>query len=244
MSDNTPQFTTAEYSGPAGDRCAVCQQPVTAYYYRVNGKMACASCAERLQRELPQDSHTAFVRGLIFGIGAAIIGLVFYAGFTIVTGLYIGYVSLAVGWLIGKAMMLGSKGKGGRRYQISAVALTYAAVSLAAIPIAIHYQIKARNEGSAIESKQLSSPDGKTAQPEQGKPDSSSPKMSFGAALAQLLLIGLASPFLELQDPVHGVIGLVILLVGLRIAWKITQGSRTVDVQGPYDNSASASSMR
>lgn len=102
--------------------------------------MACASCAERLQRELPQDSHTAFVRGLIFGIGAAIIGLVFYAGFTIVTGLYIGYVSLAVGWLIGKAMMLGSKGKGGRRYQISAVALTYAAVSLAAIPIAIHYQ--------------------------------------------------------------------------------------------------------
>jgi hypothetical protein len=244
MSDNTPQFTTAEYSGPSGDRCAVCQQPVTAYYYRVNGKMACASCAERLQRELPQDSHAPFVRGLIFGIGAAILGLIFYAGFTIITGLYIGYVSLAVGWLIGKAIMLGSKGKGGRRYQISAVALTYAAVSLAAIPITIHYHIKARNEGSTIESKQISSPDDQTAQPGQEKPDSKTPKMSFGAALAQLLLIGLASPFLELQDPLHGVIGLVILLVGLRIAWRITQGSRAFDIQGPYDNSASAASMR
>jgi hypothetical protein len=207
--------------------------------------MACASCAERLQRELPQDSHTAFVRGLVFGIGAAILGLIFYAGFTIVTGIYIGYVSLAVGWLIGKAIMLGSKGRGGKRYQISAVALTYAAVSLAAIPIAIHYQSKARDEGPAIHSRQPLSPDDKTAGPGQAQsPDSSTPKMSLGALLAKLLLIGLASPFLELKDPLHGVIGLVILLVGLQIAWKITQGSRVVDVHGPYDNSASASSMR
>jgi hypothetical protein len=244
MPDNTPQFTTAEYSGPAGDCCAVCQQPVTAYYYRVNGKMACASCAERLQRELPQDSHAAFVRGLVFGIGAAIVGLILYAGFTIVTGLQIGYVSLAVGWLVGKAIMMGSKGRGGRRYQISAVALTYAAVSLAAIPIAIHYHNKARSEGSVSESRQLSSSDDKGSQPKQEQPDSKSPKMSFGAALAQLLLIGLASPFLELQDPLYGVIGLVILLVGLQIAWKITRSSRAFDIQGPYDNSAAASSMR
>jgi len=245
LPEPTPQFITAEYPGSAGgDRCAACNQSITAYYYRVNGKMACESCTERLRRELPQDSHVAYVRGLIFGIIAAILGMIFYAGFTIVTGFYIGYVSLAVGWLVGKAIMLGSKGLGGKRYQIAAVVLTYAAVSLAAVPIAIHYQISAKNERSAIETKSLSSPSDKTAQSEPAKPDSEMPKMSFTAALAQLLLIGLASPFLELQDPLHGVIGLVILLVGIRIAWRITQGSRRLDVQGPYDNSAAASVMR
>jgi len=240
MSDDIPQFTTAEYPGSSGDHCAFCRQPITAYYYRVNGSMACASCAERLRREVPQDSHSAFVRGLVFGIGAAIVGLICYAGFTILTGFYIGYVSLAVGWLIGKAIMVGSKGQGGRRYQVSAVVLTYAAVSLAAIPIAIHYQLKAGNDRSAYEAKQLPSPNHDADQPGQGAPDSG----NFGAALAHLLLIGLASPFLELQDPAHGIIGLVILLVGIQIAWKITRASRVIDVQGPYDNSASASTVR
>jgi hypothetical protein len=86
-----------------------------------------------------KDSHAAFARGLLFGIGAAILGLVLYAAFTIMTGLLVGYVSLAVGWMIGKAMMKGSNGIGGRRYQIAAVLLTYVAVSMAAVPIAIHY---------------------------------------------------------------------------------------------------------
>jgi len=57
----------------------------------------------------------------------------------------------------------------------------------------------------------------------------------------QLLLVGLASPFLELQDPVHGILGLVILLVGMHFAWKITVGSHNADIQGPYNISASAS---
>ena len=38
----------------------------------------------------------------------------------------------------GKAMHLGSRGVGGRRYQLVAVLLTYLAVSLSAVPIAIH----------------------------------------------------------------------------------------------------------
>lgn len=51
----------------------------------------------------------------------------------------------------------------------------------------------------------------------------------------------LASSFLELQDPFHGIIGLVILMVGIRIAWKITVGSQNADIQGPYNISAAAS---
>jgi hypothetical protein len=203
--------------------------------------MACESCVQELERQQPKDSHAGYVRGLLFGIGAAIVGMIFYAGFTIVTGIYIGYVSLAVGWLVGKAIILGSKGIGGRRYQIAAVVLTYAAVSLAAIPIAISYYVKARSESQSIQLKQQNpSTNAANDQPEETQPK---PDQNKGAVLLRLLALGLASPFLELQDPVHGIIGLVILMVGIRIAWQITTGSRRANIQGPYENSA-ATSMR
>jgi hypothetical protein len=177
-------------------------------YYRVNNKMACEGCVLQLQQQLPKDSHAAYVRGMLFGLGAAIIGLIFYAGFTIVTNFYIGYVAFAVGWLVGKAMMLGSKGLGGRRYQIAAAAYTYAAVSIAAIPIAL--------SGQEVSASRLI------------------------AELPRLLLLGLASPFLELQDPAHGIIGLIILMVGIRIAWQITAGTSTANIHGPYNVSAAS----
>jgi hypothetical protein len=236
----TPQFTTAEYSDtPGNDRCVSCNQPLTARYYRVNTRLACESCVQELERQQPKDSHAGYVRGMLFGLGAAIVGMILYAGFTILTGLYFGYVSLAVGWLVGKAIMLGSKGIGGRRYQIAAVVLTYAAVSLAAIPIWISYLAKAKKDSQSIELQQLQRPsNGQITQPDQ-KP--SQPKPGFGSAILQLVLLGLASPFLKLQSPLSGIIGLVILMVGIRIAWRITVGSRRANIQGPYENSAAAS---
>jgi hypothetical protein len=241
FSQTTPQFTTAEYSGSSGgDRCVSCNQPLTARYYRVNTRMACEGCVQELERRQPADSHAGYVRGMIFGIGAAIVGMSGYAGFTILTGLYIGYVSLAVGWLVGKAIMLGSKGIGGRRYQIAAVILTYAAVSLAAVPIAISYHLKAKSQSESVQPQQQQS----TTHAENSHPDQTQPKPkqkpSFGNAILQLLVLGLASPFLEMQDPLHGIIGLIILLVGIRIAWQITAGSRRASIQGPYENSSAA----
>jgi cytochrome b561 len=55
--------------------------------------------------------------------------------------------------------------------------------------------------------------------------------------LGAFLFAGLASPFLELQDPLHGVIGLIILLVGIRIAWKLTAETPT-EVLGPFERAA------
>lgn len=238
LPQTTPQFTTAEYAN-AGDQCVACHRAVTSHYYRVNAKMVCESCIQQLQNRFPRDSHAAYVRGLIFGIGAAILGMILYAGFTILTGFYIGYVSLAVGWLVAKGIMLGSKGIGGRRYQIAAVILTYAAVSIAAVPIALSYKIKEKSaQHTSTQTQQQPSQNEQTTEPEQAGPH---PKPSLAAAL---LLIGLASPFLELQDPLHGVIGLVILVVGIRIAWRMTAGASGLEIQGPYENSAAASGMR
>jgi hypothetical protein len=119
-----PQFGTAEYKSSAGpDRCKSCGTTLTSRYYRVSGALACENCAERLKQQVPKDTHQAFVRGIFFGLGGALLGLSLYAAFGILTGLVIGYVSLAVGYLVGKAIKMGSRGMGGRRYQIAAAIL-------------------------------------------------------------------------------------------------------------------------
>jgi len=142
-------------------------------------------------------------------------------------------------------MMMGSKGIGGRRYQIVAVLLTYAAVSMSAIPIAISMQVKQRREqkqGLANERRQHdqeSAQESSDAPPVEGKSasqNSNQPKGSFLGALGYLALIGLASPFLELQESFGGIIGLVILFVGIRIAWQIT-AAKLPEISGPFQNS-------
>ena len=146
LTNPTPQFGTAEYAGVTGaERCKSCSQSIGSQYYRVNGALTCSYCGEQAKLRAPQDSHQTFVRGLLFGIGGAVLGLIIYAGFGIITGLMLGYISLAVGYIVGKAIMKGTNGLGGRRYQIAAVALTYAAVSLSAIPIGISQIVKHRN---------------------------------------------------------------------------------------------------
>jgi hypothetical protein len=162
-------------------------------------------------------------------------------------------------------MMKGSNGVGGRRYQIAAVLLTYAAVSIAAVPISISQyakQQKAQKEsivkhaaptGMAATGDQATQPGtaASVAEPDESANSAAAgsaasaqstptrkPKMGFGAALGMLALVGLASPFLELQDPLHGIIGLVILFVGIRIAWKLTAGT-PMSILGPFNKSES-----
>ena len=241
----TPQFGTAEYVGtPGNDHCQFCHQLIAGTYYRANDAMACPGCSEKMRGELAKDSHAAFVRGLLFGIGGAIVGLIAYATFTIVTGIVIGYASLAVGWLVGTAMIKGSGGVGGRRYQIAAVLLTYAAVSMAAIPIWIHYagehkpahtqRQPANSDSEQSDSEDQSSSSGSTSSA------SAHPRPTLGAWLVKVALLGLASPFLELSgDGLGGIIGLVILVVGMRFAWRITAG-RPLQIFGPFDGATQA----
>ena len=249
---DTPQFATAEYSAASTQAtCKFCAQKIGRELYRVNGAPTCPDCVRRLQQALPQDSPGAFIRGLLFGIGAAVLGFALYVAFALTTGLLIGFVSLAVGYLVGKAIVLGSRGVGGRRYQIAAVLLTYMAVSLAAVPIALSVHMKhhdaqqhsqASGPGAAPAATPAAAPAAAPADaPSATAPAQPPPKMSLGRALGMLALLGLASPFLELGDPVNGIIGLIILLVGIRIAWQLT-ALRKVEISGPMPNSAPAAS--
>jgi hypothetical protein len=229
-----PQFATAEYAHiPGTERCRICNNVIFDDYYRVNNQMACAKCAGEARQGQPSDSHAAFARALLMGGGAALLGMALYAAFTITTNFYFGYIALGVGWLVAKAILKGSNGIGGRRYQISAVLLTYAAISVAAVPIQIAGVLKHPKE-TVAEQKQDDATTANSADGSAGndaQPFRSS--TGLGGLLVQLVLHGLASPFLELEDPVHGLIGLVILFVGLRIAYQMT-AARPLEVDGPY----------
>lgn len=214
----TPQFATAEYAN--GVRCAVCKQPIGGSYFQIKGAPICPGCTATIRAQIPRDTHAAFIGALVLGIAGALVGLALYVIFALSTGLVIGWASVAVGYIVGKAMQLGSRGVGGRRYQVVAVLLTYFAVSMSAVPIAIEQSRQHQAQAQAAQA---------TAQP--------LARMNYGKAIAALAWVGIASPILELQDPVNGLLGLIILFVGLRFAWQFT-ASRWAKISGPYNLAA------
>jgi hypothetical protein len=209
---DTPQFSTAEYAQqPTTERCRLCSTPLATEYYRVRGQAACASCADAARNHQSSPSgNAAFTRALLFGIAAAVVGLIGYSAFTIATSLYVGYVALGVGYIVAKAMKAGSGGLGGRPYQITAVILTYLAIALAEIPIAL-WQFRARI-----------------------------PSGHLLTVAIRLLPVGVTSPIRDMRSPVHGLINLVILFVGLQIAWRGTAAA-SATVEGPFRLTPAAS---
>jgi hypothetical protein len=254
FSKNAPQFGTAEYASSGGPECCKsCNQPIGAEYYRINGVLACQNCAHLAAAKLPKDSHVAFVRGVVFGVGGAILGMTLYATVEILTGLIIGYVALAVGYIVAKAIKMGSGGVGGQRYQVAAALLTYVAVSMAVVPTGIAQYVKARDAHRVAAHARLTQvPRSEDASPE-GADDSTSPPkaaetapttperhpLSLASILGSLLLAGLTSPFSEFYrngPSFSTVIGLIILSVGIRIAWQMTDDSGAKAVLGPFKN--------
>lgn len=169
-------------------------------------------------QELPPEHHGYFARGLLFGLGGALVGLAIYAGVVIFTGYEIGLVSLAVGFIVGRSVVLGSRGRTGTRYQVAAAVLTYFAVSMATIPVALTYLAQEEKDRAAITTDAAIT--ASTTGSVEVKGDEPAEPFSLSRALFTLLLLGLASPFLQLQDMPGGLISIAILAFGIQIAWK------------------------
>jgi hypothetical protein len=196
-----PDPTAATYATGL-HHCSLCKSLINKEFFRVNGQLACGQCATAARSGKAINSSALFSQALMLGTMAAALGLVLYSAFTILTHFYLSYVALAVGWLVGKAMMSGSNGMGGRRYQIAAALLTYAAISMSAVPIRIAQIAPAAH-------------------------------VDWLDNIGTFALLGVASPFLNLVTGVSGLIGLVILFVGLGVAWRMTR-ARRLAVDGPH----------
>jgi hypothetical protein len=141
-------------------------------------------------------------------------------------------LAIGVGWAVAKTMRKASEGVGGRRYQVVAALLTYSAVSIAAVPTAIYYEIK-QNKARTEANRNATT----------GSPTEAKAPPSIGDFLILLLGLRLASPFLEIQNPMQGLIGLLIIFFGMRTAWQMMAGGRVMsdEMSGPFPVSSGAS---
>lgn len=128
------QFQKAEFSGD-GPKCASCQAPIETEYYHLSGQVICPRCAERVRSGQQRPPNSAVLRGLMYGAGMAVACWAGYAAILAITGLEIGLIAIAVGYLVGRAVRTGSNGLGGLRVQLISVALTYLAITFAYIPV-------------------------------------------------------------------------------------------------------------
>ena len=139
-----------------------------------------------------------FWKAMAAGVFGALLGSVAYAAFTLITHIEIGFVALFLGAFIAGAMMNVTGGVGGRRYQISAAALTYLSVTMAVVIEAL-WQIHAKGTDLS--------------------------RISLKGYVA-MTIMALLWPFLSLRHFVSGAIGLFILFLAMRSAWSVAAGKK------------------
>lgn len=224
MSEPTPgpadaplQFEQAEYeegTQAAATTCAACRRALTGAYYEVGGRTVCERCQTTLRWDHAHGSGIGrFMRALVLGSGAALAGGLIYYAIRAVSGYEFGLVAVVIGFMVGRAVRAGSRGRGGWRYQALAMFLTYTSIVSTYIP-----EI----------AKAVATP---PAQP--GAEEAAGLGLAFVTlVLAFVFIVGWAFvvPFLGGFD---NIIGLVIIGIGLYEAWKLNQRTE-LKIEGPY----------
>ena len=221
-----------------GVTCAACGRSLTDEYYDVNGQSVCESCRDQIaQQGVTPREMGLFVRAGLFGLGAAIAGAVLYYAVIAITNFEIGLVAIAIGFMVGYAVRLGAGGRGGRRFQVLALVLTYWAVGLAYVPFAFG--------GAPEETQETSVPTAPAAAAPAENPPSadSSSDMSVGFAVVMMFALSLALPVLSVVSSMPGgVISAAIIGFGMHQAWRMTAAPQ-VQITGPYQIKAEPAAL-
>jgi hypothetical protein len=127
--------------------CSKCATAIGAYYYEAGGAIFCARCKRATEESTVASG--GFGRGALFGLGAALLGAFGYWAFIRITGIDWALVSIAVAAFVATAIRKGNGGRGSRRFQFLAVALTYLAIGGAYAPLFIEELNKQTEKGAA-----------------------------------------------------------------------------------------------
>jgi hypothetical protein len=225
------QFDTAitRVTPSAGVACTLCQRAIPDEYFDVNGQSVCTSCRTQLVQmaETPR-SWGVFAKAGLFGLGAAIAGAILYYAVIAITNFEIGIVAIAIGYMVGWAIHKGAGGRGGRRFQVLALVLTYWAVGLAYTPLTFQ-QI---GEAEKKEQAQTATREPAPALSEQGAEGESA--VNIPLALGILFGFSLALPVLAVVSSLPGgLISGAIIAFGMHQAWRMT-GVPQLQISGPY----------
>jgi len=229
---------TASSPGDASARpavvCKACHAAVETEYFAINGKPFCGRCRTGIESMAATPRGVVpFVKASLYGIGAGIIGAVLYYAVVAITHFEIGLVAVVIGYMVGYAVRTGAHRRGGLRFQILAVALTYASVALAYTPL-VFGTAATKHRAESTQSSSIST---NGAAPAARSPRAAASKPGMGS-----LLVALAAPFAVIAAlPVlvvfgslpSGLISAFIIFIGMRQAWRMT-GAPWLQVLGPY----------
>jgi hypothetical protein len=220
------QFQRAEYAG-AGPDCSFCKKAAGPSYYLVGRGVACPGCCEQLRRLQTKPERSVMLRGVLYGLGAAIAGSILFALISL-TGFQFSIVAILVGYMVGKAMMRATHGRSSRACQVMAVVLTYGAITTSYLPMMISTAMKEHKAGG----KKAAASDIQDAKRRPRNPGAAA--AGLGVAIVFLIGFSMVLPFLMLaSSPLAGLINLVIIFIGLRSAWRLTKPFGT-PLLGPY----------
>jgi len=235
------QFDKADFAGPlAFKTCEACKQVIAAEYFEIGGHVVCPRCRGLLTGDMPDKWR--FLRALLFGGVAGIMGTVIWSLIIHFTGYEIGLIAIVVGVGVGKAVRKGSRGRGGWKYQTLAMVLTYLSITTSYVPIVAKDFVQGANNHAAktAGTSATDSPVGRQgtdAAATSGSPAKSSltAPVALLAFLALMWGFALIAPFLA---GVSNIMGIIIIGIGLYEAWKF---NRRVVATGPFRLVAPAS---
>ena len=142
----------------------------------------------------PRAALAAFPLALAYGVLGAVAGAVGYALIGL-TGFMVSIVTVAIGWLVARAMMTATRGFGGRQYQVAAVVLTYLSASCGRL---LDLLYSAGKQGISL-------------------------SQIPAAFLLKFAILGPFLRFSD--NLFWSAMGLLILFYGLRTAWQLAAGS-------------------
>jgi hypothetical protein len=239
-------------SPPAAKSCAMCSQPIQAVYYEAGGSVVCARCRGKLESNIASSGKGGrILRAAGLGALAAVAGSIVYYAIRAATGYEIGIVAILVGWGVGRAVFLGSGRRGGRGYQVLAVALTYLAIATTYLPLAREEILDKKaaqrpatapsdsaastdSTGAAVETAAASADSSKTASPAVARAKPAPPeKLGVGGFLVGVVVLLAFSVALPILVGMGSPISVLILCFGLAQAWRMNKRV-DLNVSGPY----------
>jgi hypothetical protein len=126
---------------PQTPACAQCKEPINDYYYEVAGHVTCARCKGLIETKLGLNAPAGagpMARAVAFGAIAAVAGAAIYLAVAYFLHIEFALIAILVGYMVGRAVRYGSGGRGGRRYQLLALGMTYLAISVTYVPAALY----------------------------------------------------------------------------------------------------------
>jgi hypothetical protein len=210
--------------------CHACQRTLHTEYFDVSGHTTCDGCRSNIDALLQTPRGISpLLKAGIFGTVAGIFGAAIYYAVIAIANLEVGIVAILIGYMVGYAVRKGAGGRGGRRFQVLAVVLTYSAVALAYAPMAVQGALSDshKDETSVSTSEAQKAP----TLEENATSPSASKLVMFVLLFAGFIFV---LPVLVIAGSLpSGLISAAIIFFGMQQAWKMT-GRPALQITGPY----------